>query len=565
MLPVAGEPPGTRSTHSAERRAATLSLRAETRSVTPSVKGEGRKSSSSPEANAPANVDPQNHPESSSTCDESLEATKPVCPPSLQVTLLRRCRSALPVLKNEYSEPREDGGEGEPSRGSEEHGDEEREDPADYRPGGYHDVSPGDLYNNRYYVIRKLGWGHFSTVWFSWDLRAKRFVALKIVKSAAQYRESALDEVKLLQAVQTADRHDPKRKKIIELFDNFEIHGVNGVHICMVFEVMGDNLLKLIIDSKYRGIPIPEVKVLIKQVLEGLCYLHDKCKIIHTDIKPENVLMCVTEDKLIKMATDATKCQGLKSRLPLYIGPGKLYKAGNGRKLASEETDLLFRIYMENNSYKLSRAKSKMELRANSPISGNTSLRSRFTDSSLAKALRDEVEGRNTKEKLLEVKIADLGNSCWVDHHFSDSIQTRQYRSLEVIIGAEYGTPADIWSVACMAFELATGDYLFEPEAGDGYTRDEDHLAHIIELLGPVPRYILNSGKWSNFFFSSLGELKHIHNLKPWCLYEVLTEKYHWTRQDALAFSAFLSPMLAFDPELRATAAVCLNHDWLKS
>lgn len=55
------------------------------------------------------------------------------------------------------------------------------------------------------------------------------------------------------------------------------------------------------------------------------------------------------------------------------------------------------------------------------------------------------------------------------------------------------------------AFELATGDYLFEPEAGESYSRDEDHLAHIIELLGPIPRYLLNSGKWSDFFFNSTG------------------------------------------------------------
>ena len=80
----------------------------------------------------------------------------------------------------------------------------------------------------------------------------------------------------------------------------------------------------------------------------------------------------------------------------------------------------------------------------------------------------------------LRVKIADLGNACWEHHHFTDDIQTRQYRALEVIIGAGYGPPADIWSTACMAFELATGDYLFEPHSGDDYSRDEDHLAHII-------------------------------------------------------------------------------------
>ncbi|KAL1129507.1 hypothetical protein AAG570_012452, partial [Ranatra chinensis] len=151
------------------------------------------------------------------------------------------------------------------------------------------------------------------------------------------------------------------------------------------------------------------------------------------------------------------------------------------------------------------------------------------------------------------------------DHHFTEDIQTRQYRSLEVIIGAEYSTPADIWSTACMAFELATGDFLFEPKGGKEYTRDEDHLAHIIELLGPIPRYIIHSGKHSHNYFKPSGELKHINKLKPWCLYEVLTEKYHWSRQEALSFSAFLSPMLAFDPEQRATANACLCHPWLKS
>jgi len=35
-------------------------------------------------------------------------------------------------------------------------------------------------------------------------------------------------------------------------------------------------------------------------------------------------------------------------------------------------------------------------------------------------------------------------------HHFTDDIQTRQYRCLEVLIGSTYGTPADVWSTACM-------------------------------------------------------------------------------------------------------------------
>lgn len=50
-------------------------------------------------------------------------------------------------------------------------------------------------------------------------------------------------------------------------------------------QVLGCNLLKLILKSDYQGLPITMVKKIIKQVLEGLHYLHEKCQIIHTGEK----------------------------------------------------------------------------------------------------------------------------------------------------------------------------------------------------------------------------------------------------------------------------------------
>lgn len=60
-----------------------------------------------------------------------------------------------------------------------------------------------------------------------------------------------------------------------------------------------------------------------------------------------------------------------------------------------------------------------------------------------------------------------------------------------------------------------------------------------------------------------LGELRHIHNLKHWGLYEVLMEKYEWPLEQATQFSAFLLPMMEYIPEKRASAADCLQHPWL--
>lgn len=65
--------------------------------------------------------------------------------------------------------------------------------------------------------------------------------------------------------------------------------------------------------------------------------------------------------------------------------------------------------------------------------------------SSSTKSLEEEIDA-----SIISVKIADLGNACWVGHHFTNDIQTRQYRSPEVILGAKWGASTDVWSMACM-------------------------------------------------------------------------------------------------------------------
>uniref|UniRef100_A0A8C1MQ25 non-specific serine/threonine protein kinase n=1 Tax=Cyprinus carpio TaxID=7962 RepID=A0A8C1MQ25_CYPCA len=613
---------------------------------------------------------------------------------------------------------------------------------------GYHPVKIGDLFNGRYHVVRKLGWGHFSTVWLCWDIQEKRFVALKVVKSAQHYTETALDEIKLLRCVRETDPDDPNKDMVVQLIDDFKISGVNGIHVCMVFEVLGHHLLKWIIKSNYQGLPLPCVKGIITQVLQGLDYLHSKCKIIHTDIKPENILMCVDKAFVRRMAVEATEWQKAGAPPPsgsagillflFQVGKISQNKKKKLKKKQKRQVELLERRMLEiealereekqraggasdtthcpslaladseddeeddedadkdeeaegekehedeeydeeaededqalsskdhNNTCKTnSHVITCVQEHLSSPLlcplvesevsttdrdasdasyelfNGETALtngaRHRGTtprfpelplDPQMDNCEHDEAQALNTNcsrtvsssstgdtpkarvraadllvnpldprnADVLRVKIADLGNACWVHKHFTEDIQTRQYRSIEVLIGAGYSTPADIWSTACMAFELATGDYLFEPHSGEDYSRDEDHIAHIIELLGCIPRHfalsgkysreffnrrdhialimellgkiphkIMPAGKYSREFFSKKGELRHITKLKPWSLFDVLVEKYGWSAEDAGHFTHFLLPMLEMVPEKRASASECLNHPWLNS
>jgi len=95
----------------------------------------------------------------------------------------------------------------------------------------------------------------------------------------------------LLNKVVEANPNHPGKKYVVSLLDSFEHKGSNGTHVCMVFEVLGENLLGLIKRWNHRGIPMPLVKQITKQVLLGLDYMHRECGIIHTDLKPENVLI----------------------------------------------------------------------------------------------------------------------------------------------------------------------------------------------------------------------------------------------------------------------------------
>ena len=91
----------------------------------------------------------------------------------------------------------------------------------------------------------------------------------------------------------------------------------------MALEVLGHNLLTLIKRFNFEGAPMPIVREVTKQCLMGLDYMHRICGIIHTDLKPENVVFEVEEqaklDMLIRDVLDTPLIELYETAEPILL------------------------------------------------------------------------------------------------------------------------------------------------------------------------------------------------------------------------------------------------------
>jgi dual specificity tyrosine-phosphorylation-regulated kinase 2/3/4 len=172
-------------------------------------------------------------------------------------------------------------------------------------------------------------------------------------------------------------------------------------------------------------------------------------------------------------------------------------------------------------------------------------------------------------------QVIDFGSSCYEHQRVYTYIQSRFYRAPEVILGARYGLPIDMWSFGCILAELLTGYPLF-PGEDEG-----DQLACIIETLGMPPSRLLDNAKRARNFVSSQGYPRYCtlsnnadgtiqlvggrsrrgkyrgppgsRNLASAALHDC----------EDRAFIDFLCRCLEFDPEVRMTPPEALRHAWL--
>ncbi|KAL1123993.1 hypothetical protein AAG570_001763, partial [Ranatra chinensis] len=156
------------------------------------------------------------------------------------------------------------------------------------------------------------------------------------------------------------------------------------------------------------------------------------------------------------------------------------------------------------------------------------------------------------------IKVIDFGSSCYSDQRVYTYIQSRFYRSPEVILGLPYGTPIDMWSLGCILAELYTGFPLFPGE------NEVEQLACIMEVLGLPSDDIILKASRKRLFFDSKGNPRCITNSKGRKRKPGGKDISMAIRCNDKLFIDFISRCLCWDSKKRMTPEEALRHDWLK-
>ena len=158
------------------------------------------------------------------------------------------------------------------------------------------------------------------------------------------------------------------------------------------------------------------------------------------------------------------------------------------------------------------------------------------------------------------VKIIDFGASCTAFKHGFTYVQSRFYRSPEVVLGLPYDSAIDMWSFGCILAELITGQPLFP-------AHDENHLLEYIVLtMGSLPdQMVYNSSKYKRFFDTKGNLIKSKRSKVPDDAAPGSEPLYYLLKTDKDdELTKFIAQCLIIDPAKRITAEEALRHNWVK-
>uniref|UniRef100_A0A182QRU0 dual-specificity kinase n=1 Tax=Anopheles farauti TaxID=69004 RepID=A0A182QRU0_9DIPT len=153
----------------------------------------------------------------------------------------------------------------------------------------------------RYEVLKIIGKGSFGQVVKAYDHRNFQHVALKMIRNEQRFHRQAQEEIRILKHLRAQDRYNSMN--IIHMYDSFVFRN----HMCITFELLYINLYELIKKNKFKGFSMQLVRKFTHSLLKCLDALY-KNKIIHCDMKPENILLKQQGRSGIKVIDFGSSC-----------------------------------------------------------------------------------------------------------------------------------------------------------------------------------------------------------------------------------------------------------------
>lgn len=298
----------------------------------------------------------------------------------------------------------------------------------------------------RYEVIDTLGKGSFGQVLHCRDHCTGESVAIKIIRNKKRFHHQALVEIKILDSLRKWD--EDEKHHVIKMTEHFYFRN----HLCIAMELLSINLYELIKANGFVGFTTGLIRRFTSQMLQSLSLMRHH-RIVHCDLKPENVLL----------------------RHP---------------------------------------AKSA-------------------------------------------IKVIDFGSSCFEHEKIYTYIQSRFYRSPEVILGMNYHMAIDMWSLGCIMAELYTGFPIFPGE------NEQEQLSCIMEVLGVPDKDFVNRSSRKRLFFDTTGAPRPVVNSKGKRRRPGSKSLAQVLRCDDELFIDFISKCLVWDPERRVKPQAALRHPFI--
>ena len=323
----------------------------------------------------------------------------------------------------------------------------------------------------RYLLISEIGMGSFSIVYLAYDLKNKMYCAVKI------FDFDSMMEGKLENKLYNKCNH----KNIIKTIDTFIIDYVNKnvlyKYYTLVFPLKNNNI-RYINKKIFYG--------WIKDILYSIRYLHNEIKICHTDIKPENFVLNNIPNAHLSIIEDYNT----------YVYLYDNIKFSNIEKTHLHILNTIYYTITPLNDFNSRSSQSSSDSR-----SSQSSRSSRSSSDS----------SKNNKNKLI---LIDLGSSQKISkinklRYKYKLVQTRYYRSPEIILGLPYSEKIDVWSIGCSLYELYTGKILFNPRNSDLYKTDHHHLFIISKVCGKIPNNMISNSPKKGLLFNIDGSIKY--------------------------------------------------------